>query len=329
MLWGRAAQRCAYPKCVRELVMDATLTDDESLVGEDCHIVAQSDGGPRGPRLLTNEDSEAYSHLVNSRDTYANLILLCRIHHKLVDDQPSTYPIAELLKMKQTHESWVRQSLSGFDAVHQRSLEIYAGYIEEWASRVDLEEWADWTSSLLLPDPAIDKARFDSLKDLTLWILNRIWPTGFVEIECGLGNFSLVLNDLLSVFKRHSTDQFREGELWTERFYKSDGWSDRYDELLNEYNDHIDLIHDLVLELTRAGNYVCDQVRALIEPSFRMREGALLVHRYSQLDLVTIRPEYKPDERTPRPYPGLNTYLDLRSTRRHYIDTKDTGIPKV
>ena len=34
MLWGRAANRCAFPECRRELVMDASETDDKSLIGE-------------------------------------------------------------------------------------------------------------------------------------------------------------------------------------------------------------------------------------------------------------------------------------------------------
>jgi hypothetical protein len=46
MLWGRAANRCAFPECRRELVMDASETDDESLVGEECHIIAREQNGP-------------------------------------------------------------------------------------------------------------------------------------------------------------------------------------------------------------------------------------------------------------------------------------------
>lgn len=46
LLWGRAASRCAI--CKRELVMDETETDDASIVGEACHIVAESPDGPRG-----------------------------------------------------------------------------------------------------------------------------------------------------------------------------------------------------------------------------------------------------------------------------------------
>jgi len=101
MLWSLAAGRCAFPGCRRELSMDASQADDESLIGEACHIVAQSPSGPRGHSPLTPEQ----------RDHYDNLILLCRNHHKRVDDQENTYTVQRLLQMKAAHEKWVRVSL--------------------------------------------------------------------------------------------------------------------------------------------------------------------------------------------------------------------------
>lgn len=81
--------------------MDATAEDDDSVVGDECHIAAKSPGGPRFDPTIPNENI----------DLYSNLILLCKIHHKLVDDQPNTYAINELKKMKQNHELWVREAL--------------------------------------------------------------------------------------------------------------------------------------------------------------------------------------------------------------------------
>jgi tetratricopeptide (TPR) repeat protein len=101
MLWSLAASRCAFPGCRRELIMDASQTDDESLVGEACHIVAQSPTGPRADLSLPPEQ----------RDHCDNLILLCKVHHKLIDDQPNTYTVQRLLQMKAAHEKWVRLTL--------------------------------------------------------------------------------------------------------------------------------------------------------------------------------------------------------------------------
>lgn len=45
MLWGLSGSRCAL--CKRELVVEATSLDNDSIVGEECHIVS---GQPAGPR---------------------------------------------------------------------------------------------------------------------------------------------------------------------------------------------------------------------------------------------------------------------------------------
>jgi hypothetical protein len=74
--------------------------------------------------------------------------------------------------------------------------------------------------------------------------------------------------------------------------------------------------------MTRAANYVCDQVRENIDPSFRTVEGALLVTRGMTLDrkVYTYRKEYRGEKRNSQPYPGLNEFLDFRESRSAYGD---------
>jgi hypothetical protein len=98
LLWGRSGNRCAY--CRRELVMLGT-TDDDSVIGDECHIIAKHENGPRNNPSLSEKEI----------DSYENLILLCKIHHKMVDDQPIEYSINVLRKMKLRHEEWVRNTL--------------------------------------------------------------------------------------------------------------------------------------------------------------------------------------------------------------------------
>jgi hypothetical protein len=82
--------------------MPATASDRESIVGEECHIRARSSLGPRGSEGLADQ-----------LDEYDNLLLLCRVHHKQVDDQRTTFSITRLREIKAAHEEWVRSTLQG------------------------------------------------------------------------------------------------------------------------------------------------------------------------------------------------------------------------
>ena len=99
VLWGRSGNLCAF--CKAHLVVDASALDSESVVGDECHIIS---GALNGPRHNPNVDQEAI-------DGLANLILLCRVHHKLVDDQPETFTADALRQLKINHEKWVKDRL--------------------------------------------------------------------------------------------------------------------------------------------------------------------------------------------------------------------------
>lgn len=88
--------------CRRELVVERTEVDDEALVGDECHIVS---GRAQGPRYTRDFPAERL-------DSPDNLILLCRTHHKLVDDQHETYTAQLLQQMRTNHEKWVATCLS-------------------------------------------------------------------------------------------------------------------------------------------------------------------------------------------------------------------------
>jgi hypothetical protein len=75
--------------------------DAASVVGEECHIVSPKASGPRYEP----------SYPPGDLDSYENLMLLCRNHHKVVDDRAETYPGHTLRQIKFNHESWVAQKL--------------------------------------------------------------------------------------------------------------------------------------------------------------------------------------------------------------------------
>jgi hypothetical protein len=104
-LWARAGGRCQYRGCNRDLVGDLISGNEDALFGFIAHVVADSPGGPRG-------DAVRSPQLARSLE---NLMLLCSIHHKLIDvDDVPGHPEPLLLAMKAEHETRVAL-LAGID----------------------------------------------------------------------------------------------------------------------------------------------------------------------------------------------------------------------
>lgn len=266
MLWGRAAGLCSMPSSRIRLFIDPTETDDEALIGEHCHIVGESKDGPRGNHPMPMEQ----------RDKYDNLILLCRNHHKEIDSQTETFTIEVLHNVKNQHETWVRGNLPGFDAKKQEDDEYYAGVADEWTRKAHLDEWLAWSSHILShgqPRMLIELSQ--DLAGLRRWLLTRIWPGRYPDLEKAFATFRVVLEDFHETFLEHAEEPHPSArELRTREFYKIDEWNpELYHELLKQYEYHVDLVDDLMLELTRAANFICDEVRASILRSFRLDDG--------------------------------------------------------
>jgi len=93
LLWAASGGRCAFPDCVAALVESVNGT--WVTVGEIAHIHAHSRGGARFDPTLA----------AAAVDTYENCILLCRRHHRLVDDAPRDFAPDKLREWKRQHEA--------------------------------------------------------------------------------------------------------------------------------------------------------------------------------------------------------------------------------
>ena len=100
ILWAKSGNRCAI--CRRLLIEKGNKIDQESVVGDECHINGQKKSAAR---FVENHNNLR----INS---YENLILLCKIHHKLVDDQVHTFTTDYLHEIKSAHEKWVNDTLN-------------------------------------------------------------------------------------------------------------------------------------------------------------------------------------------------------------------------
>ena len=88
-LYAKSSNQCAFSKCTAPIIVD------EIAVGEICHIKARRKNGPRYDSKLSAAE----------KDSYANLLLLCRTCHKLIDSDPERYTPELLLEFKRLHET--------------------------------------------------------------------------------------------------------------------------------------------------------------------------------------------------------------------------------
>jgi hypothetical protein len=88
------------PECRELLVVDGTGGDRDSIIAEMAHIRGENPTAARYDASMTDKQ----------RNAYDNLILVCRNHHKKIDDQWKTYTVEKLHEIKKQHEAWARDS---------------------------------------------------------------------------------------------------------------------------------------------------------------------------------------------------------------------------
>ena len=235
---------------------------------------------------------------------------MCKVHHKTIDDQPNKYTIEHLKKLKQAHEDWVRRSLEIFDPDKQRDDEVYVGYIEEWAVLAEIDTWDNRSSWVFAFEPLISTDRMQRLEKLRKWLTSRAWPNRYAELESSFENFHRVLDDFIKTFCSYGEEV--NGEQWKIKYPVIPEWNTSlYWYLDRKFHFTANLVRDLMLELTRAANYICDTVRATVLPTYRIKEGKSTVEKPDKV----VCPEYRNDERNQRPYPGLEKFKAERVNR--------------
>lgn len=306
ILWGRSGNRCSFPGCNLEL--DIASEGKHTVIGEECHIEAQSPGGPR------------YNPDLSDVDGHENLILLCPSHHKIIDSNPEEYTVEKLKKMKADHENRVSGLLSS-DRKHIDSNMFYESVVSYIEMMLEFDNWENWTSFVLSADyPTLSEEMAGSIEEIRKDIFSRVWPKSNLKFEETLWNYFQLLSDFSLVFNEHSEN--KNGYLRVEKYYhiKPYDWK-LADKLLEDYKAYTKLIRNLILELTRMSNLLCDLTREYIDPMYRVAEGKLLITTgpFGEGDFVTVAPEYKPEERKNRPYPGLDKYKNVMDTRDFHL----------
>lgn len=99
IIWAKSAASCAI--CRERLLAPSSGNFGIHFVGEIAHIVAEQLDGPRGMSSMS----------LAERNAEDNLLLLCLKHHKIIDDDPSTYSVERLLEIRSQHYGWIADRL--------------------------------------------------------------------------------------------------------------------------------------------------------------------------------------------------------------------------
>lgn len=316
-LWTNAGRFCAYPGCGQRLLIPVEGNVEEVVVGKECHIVSKGDTGPRAPNSLTADEQTRWRSLIDDRDGYQNLILLCGIHHDLIDGDVDSHSVARLVEMKQEHERNIDEGLSP-ERRNEDMIEVrYAAIVDEWARRIEIDHWDGQVSRATVAG-AVKEDVLEELQSLGTWLLNRVWPRTLPRLEDAFLNFRAVAEDFDGVVTRFATH--RGGDVLIDRVYReidgmrADEETRRFLERRSEY--YQDLAADLAIELTRAVNLVCERVREQLWPTYRLDEGYATIGLGLNSSLVfeTLRPLYAHDA-PDIPYPGLQAFVTERARR--------------
>ncbi len=291
LLWGRSGSRCAL--CKNELSFDPEHAREAVPLGEQAHIVAREENGPRGHSILSAEE----------RDHYSNLILLCPTDHKKVDKAPEDYPVEKLQLIKADHESWVAASLAIARSNQDAANEVYAHLVDLAVQDLRLHEWSQWASKAVFVNPHWTLRAIDGVRNFDLAVSRAVWPGKIPELERAVKTLANVLYNAMQTFLEHADlkDDYFEGVKYYKQLERWD--TEEYNRLGREWEAWLRRCQGLVFESTRAANWFADCVRRFLNPLFFVTNGKFFVSGSIPSDIPEdyFVVEYSTEERSRLP----------------------------
>jgi len=255
------------------LTQDKNLASDVFPLGEQAHIIGETESAPRGKSNLTTKE----------RNSYFNLILLCPTHHTIIDKNPDDYTVEKLHLFKDQHEYWVQHTLSEVEDLRRTSQNvIYADLIDTVVEACQLDSWDKWASRALSTNMNWDEDAHERLFKFYNKIIGAVWPKTLPELECALKKLTYEIYNAIQTFFEHCEyrDSGKRKIYYEERFYRSRGWiedDNEYQKLFNEYKAWNGKCQNSVIEATKAANWLAEVVRRDINPLFFATKGKFFV----------------------------------------------------
>jgi hypothetical protein len=264
ILWARAAGRCSMPECRKKLTEACRdLPSGHDVIGFSCHIVAEEPDGPRGDSSLTPED----------RNRYPNLIVLCKAHHELVDQNPDAWPIERLHQAKADHEVWVESCLV---EVQELKLRVFSDLVTAATEGLHLDRWP------YVSDHAIRgfvlQSFVDGVDHLGEKACRAVWPKCYPQLKRAIEE----LADRAGAFTAHYMELatirddtfFAEDRAWKKRWMSQSEYQEFEDRSTQWRKEQGILLANLV----HAINLFAEAVREYLNPRFFVYDGKFAIH---------------------------------------------------
>lgn len=283
ILWAKAAGRCSFSDCRKPLVADASdaVPSGNVLIGDNCHIVADSKDGPRGKSRLSAKD----------RDRYPNLILLCRNHHRIIDGDPNAWTVELLHQIKSDHELWVETQLTVSDQT--RAERLYAQLVNSATENLHLDNWdtiSDHAVRGLLLDRFVEgSATFGEM------VFRTVWPEDKPDLERAIQN----LNSRVEAYVKHflSLARLRNDTAWVEDKSWKKVWRDDYDKYATRSEKWEKKGMNMLANVVVALNEYADAVRRHLNPDYFLLQG-----KFTLYDSMGVTNELRPTHYIPGTY---------------------------
>lgn len=273
------------PACRKQLVADASVAvaSKAILIGENCHIVADKSGGPRGKSILSPAD----------RDRYPNLILLCANHHTVIDQDSKSWPVELLHQIKSDHEVWVETKLAIGEETE--SSRYYSQMINRATESLLLNSWA-WVCDNAFRCILVEEF-VEGINSFCKATKLAIWPAGHDKVRDSLINLSQRLNAYVQHFMSNAeyveapVPCYRENKAWKKNRTKN---FDEYAEKSRKWGDaSVQMLSNIVVAL----NDFASEVRASLKPSYFLYEGKFTIVDSMGMSTDGVTPAYYiPDE---------------------------------
>lgn len=290
LLWGRAAERCAFPDCRKALSRTPETATPTYPYGRQAHIVAHAPGGTRDDPAMTQDE----------RDSYANLILLCSDHHDVIDHEPDVYTVAKLHQLKTEHELWVTDSLTT-EADQQKLAAdlIYATLVDSAKENLWLASWKQWTSQAVEATPVWHEDLPDAIGRFFQSVHLANFPGTLLELEHALATTAVAAGTAALTFEEHAVLVPRTSLVRAHQFYRDSYGTPRATQAIEEWDAWRKRCYAWIYEATKAVNWLADVVRRDLNPLFFAAEGRFAVVEVNPAHGSRIlKLDYDPDERT-------------------------------